>query len=554
MSPDAVIRRHLGKDVITKTMARDMLAEVQHVGWIISWTQRELCVHYTCCGKTVSNRDRETEYRGLWPAEHRREASCPFCGREIIYINCNHVRQSDREERYHTFYRKSRADRSTIVAIGCWCGVKRYGMAHTDKAWRLIKAQQLKPEMEPVTVTIFPLGGKPEQYMRAPYPLNEKIYSMGWSVLSGKWYKEPTVRGGRLAALQPSSIKHTVHTGWLGRAAIGTAWEPVIRKLRQAEVIPGWDIDLVRTLDEMSRHPQIEYMLAGGLVPIAQAAITGATGGAVNWRGKTMQTMLRLDSNELARLRRMPQKDVKMDGLWLLQQARRNGERVKLEACMELSRSAGGKGAYREAIRKHGHRYGVVRIARALARWRKRIGYTPSDLWLDYVGELIKLGEAGDEERVFPRDLNEAHAQTSARVRVQANRHLDEAIRSRAEELRSEYVFEAEGLRLEPFGGVEEIISEGSRLRICIASYCDAYAKGQTVLLKLRRVNDPDEPFHAVEFSQQGGLIQCRGYLNLTYPEDEQQVRGFWEAWNKAHKQQQVLRIGINDKRRAETV
>lgn len=552
MSPEAVIRRHLGKDIITKTMAKEMLAAVEHVGWMTSWNQKEKCVHYSCCGKTVSDRDRETDYRGLQDAEHRKKARCPFCGREIVYINCNHVRQDDRTEMFHTFYRKSRADSKTLVVIGVWCGVFRYTMAHRDKEWRLLRAQELKPEMVPVVVTILPLGGKPKQYMRVPYPLQERVYRASWIYLGREWANEPSVRPNRMAGLYPQVMQCRVHKDWLPRATAGTAWEPVIRKLQRAAVIPYWDKNLLQTLTAVARHPQIEHMLQGGLVRFAQGAIVGSNSGAVNWRGKTMGAMLRLDSNELARLKRMDPREVNVEGLWLMRKAKENGENPKMEICMQLCEGAAGRSGIREAIKRHGAQYGVMRIARAMHRWKQKLKYYPADLWLDYIRELVQLGEAGDEARIFPADLTEAHAQATERIRIQANKHLDEAVKKRAEELQKKYCFQAAGLWMEPFESTEEIIREGAVLSICIGSYCERYAKGYTTLLKLRRTDKPDEPFHAVEFGRQGILLQCRGFKNRTFPEDEQQVRDFWAAWNKAHKTQQHVHLIINEHKREE--
>lgn len=545
LTPEQTIRKHLGKDIITKTMAREMLAEVKHVGWILRQNRKGTSVYYSCCGKTASSTDREYP-TAILEASHRRYAPCPFCGKNVLHLNCNHIRQDDRHETFHTFYRKSHADNKTLVVIGAWCGVRRHAMAHVDMDWREAKARALVPEMEPATVTILPLGGKPVQYMRVPRMLREKTYSMGWSDKDENWSQTAAVRGGRLAALYTSSIRKLVHTDWISRATLGTAWAPLLRKIRQVKVIPNYDYDLIQTLSTLARHPQIEYMLQGGLMAIARAAITGVTAGCVNWRGKTMQAMLRLDSNELARLKRMEPGKVKLSGLWLRQQAGKNGEAAKMETCMELCARGHVGRAYKKAITAYGKRYGVMRIAKAFDRWFQMRMYAPADLWLDYIDELQKLREAGDLSRVFPKNLYEAHAQTSQRIRLQADKIKDEQIAQRLGELRKLYHFEAAGLVLEPFETTKEIIAEGAGLRICIGSYCDSYVNGNTVLLKLRRKEDTKTPFHAVEINKNGVLVQCRGYQNMTWPKDAQQVRDFWAAWNEKHKRKQEVHLDIN--------
>lgn len=554
-TPEEVIRRHLGQSIITKAMEKEMLGMVEHVGWMVNWTNKERRIYYSCCGNVDSDRERTIHWQNLMEAAHRTKGRCPYCGRSIEYLDCNHIRQEDRYEHFHTFYRRSRADQKTLVVIGVWCGVKRYGMRRTDKAWREIKACGIVPEMEPVTVTILTLGEAPVQYMQIRWPLSERAGYMGaYAYMSdGIWQRATNTRGGRMAGLLPSSMGHTVHNSWLIKAADGTAWAPVLRKLAEAEVIPSYDRDKIDTLAAMSRHPQIEYMLQGGLVALARAAITGNTRGAINWRGKTMKTMLGVDGNELARLKRMQPEDARPEGLCLLKAAKKNGEAAKLETCMEVVRQVRWGADLKRALRIWGGRYGYMRIVKAMARWNARRTYGAESLWMDYMEELMLLGEADDASRAFPKNLNEAHAETSSRIKIKKNEKLQARISERAADLRQRYSFEAAGIVMEPFETVEEIIREGAKQRICIGMYCESYAKGKTILLKMRRKEAPGEPFHAVEMNVQGLLVQCRGYKNMTFPEDEQQVRAFWDEWNK-HRKKQEVRLTISDKKREEVL
>ena len=172
-------------------------------------------------------------------------------------------------------------------------------------------------------------------------------------------------------------------------------------------------------------------------------------------------------------------------------------------------------------------------------------------MWTDYLGELEKLGEADDESRVFPKDLTEAHAQTSARLRYRHDRETAEKVRAAAGKLRKRYTFRACGLLLEPFETPEEIMREGTMQHICIGSYVERYAGGGTILCKLRRAAEPDKPWHAVEFTTGGAMVQCRGEHNQSAEEDLPVLERFWAAWDQARKTKTELHVLVRRKERA---
>lgn len=177
--------------------------------------------------------------------------------------------------------------------------------------------------------------------------------------------------------------------------------------------------------------------------------------------------------------------------------------------------------------------------------------YSYIGTWRDYLRELEELGEADDEARVFPRDLLAAHVETTTRIKIKADEAQQKKLDDRLPELRGKYSFRAGGLVLEPFWTVAEVIAEGAKQRICIASYAGRYANGGTVLCKLRRESAPETPWHAVEFDTKGRMMQCRGEGNTTAPEDEQAVRDFWAAWDAAHKTTTAVHLTIRARRTA---
>ena len=249
-----------------------------------------------------------------------------------------------------------------------------------------------------------------------------------------------------------------------------TRWEKPVRFVKDLRNVYH-SADRVTQLKTFCTHTAMEYMLGNGMEGIARSCLRrDGTLALVRWKKKKPTDMLGLDSNELARLRRMNPEQVNGYGLMALRFAREYSQRVKLEDAMMLCSQPVIRGLcmteIKRALRQYGERWGVMRILRYANK-----SHGTLRMWLDYMSELHELGEDGDESRVFPRDLNEAHAQTSARIRYKADEEIHRKLAERAEALAEKMRFEACGLVLEPFRTAAEIIHEGKVQSICIGSY-----------------------------------------------------------------------------------
>lgn len=59
-----------------------------------------------------------------------------------------------------------------------------------------------------------------------------------------------------------------------------------------------------------------------------------------------------------------------------------------------------------------------------------------------------------------------------------------------------------------------EIVREGSWQRICIGGYTSNHALGHTNLFFIRKKNEPDVPFYAIEMNNYKEIVQIHGYCN----------------------------------------
>lgn len=510
------IARHLGGVLLTEEEQESLRRSLQPVA-ITEGGQS----YYSCC----------RQYGPACQAGHREGGQCPVCGRTVYHLQRKWIRKNEREEQFHYFYRKSRADENTIIVMGVW-------VAEIWEDAKFIAAENVRTRIMPYSLVVLPYGGRPVRY------IGEHCYG------GTRWERREKVEGNtRTAWLSiTSGIDTWVHLDEMQEAITGTRFEKMVGWAENAGGI-YMETNRINLLAGIARHPQLEYLVARGLEGLARDVLNQTGLGAVNWRAKTADGMLPLTRDELGRIKAKGLQVQEKD-LLLLKAARQLGQRVKLEDAMAAMHPLNDWAAREMAglWKMYGRQFGVVKMARYVGK--KASGHNVS-LWADYLQELQELGEINDEGRAFPRDLHGAHAETSARIRVQASEKQQAELESRLQELRKKYTYHACGLVLEPFGTLAEVIEEGARQHICIGSYAARYAGGGTVLCKLRRESDPGTPWHAVEFTTGGHMVQCRGEWNTTAPEDEKAVRDFWAAWDAAHKTKTAVHILIRARRQA---
>lgn len=554
---EEVIRQHLGGRIITWEMRAEMLRMQIYPAWLTSWNRQERKIVFGCCGKTITDKGRLSSKgrQAMQEAKHREKGTCPYCGKMVRWLNCNSVKYNDVEEHWHTFYRVSKREPNVLIVLGVWCGVETHLMRGTEAGERENYAKRIQPEMQPCEMILLPWAGVPRRWNRKAlwkWSTWFDRYVEPWKGHS-EWEPVRTV-GMQVQGMDRWGITTTAHTKGLPVPEESSRWGKMAGWCMADSGARWLGQGGMLTLCVICRHPQLEYMTTGGLCPLAEAIIRGDHTGTIHARARNLAKMLpMLDSNERARLKRLPSAVVTVNGLRLVEMIKEAGQRAKMEDVLEAARNARGMlGEYMafEVLAEYGPICGYIRLVRYLTKQREIGTYGTAQMWLDYVRELEALGEA-EGSRLYPKNLQEAHRETGLRIKVQNEQGYIEAVRNRAEALKKRYTFEACGIRMEPFGSPEEIIREGAKLDICIGSYVKNYANGGTILLKLRKKSDPDTPWHAVEFEKTGrALVQCRGYRNKTWPEDAPLVEAFWEAWNKTKKQKQKPHLIINHQTR----
>ncbi len=158
----------------------------------------------------------------------------------------------------------------------------------------------------------------------------------------------------------------------------------------------------------------------------------------------------------------------------------------------------------------------------------------PGDFF-DYILECRKLGLDTEKSEIrYPTDLHKAHERTSALVKIEANRDMDERIRSVYERLHKACEFTDGDYCIVMPACSEDIIREGKEQSHCVGGYCERMANGEDIILFLRKVNEPDKAFYTVELRPSMNkfeLVQCRGLRNKDRSADVDEFLKRYETW-----------------------
>lgn len=479
-------------------------------------------------------------------ARHGRTGRCPICGVEVKFRSADRGYRTLEDRLFLIEYARSAIEPGALVCVGYRAFV----------SWREMDPNRLEAPLEvvPMEICVFRYGKGGQRFIREARWVCEERRGNGRDL----WAKVPTEAWKRRRKCVSGYTGQTSYMGNDGtpvvldkeafdRAVEGTRWKNILDALPWTDA--GQYHDRVTLLDRVGRYPCIEYLLKLGYAQLARMAVDNTHEGVLNLRGKTARDVLRLTADEWGWIKGS-KTVVTPELLEIIQTNRELGWGLGMQLC---ARAAENHDLYAMRMLRADHRGIPLKAAMKYAyRQHARLGD-----YLDYLGQCRMLGADLTERQVlWPSNLHETHARYTRQLRqleqerlealrraenerklqaAEKNEGLAERIRKRAEDLAGRYSFRACGLVLAPFQSATDIIREGMAQSICIGTYVERYASGGTILCTLRREEEPDKPFHAVEFSAYSGeLVQCRGAHNRTLDVDEQLIRDFWAAWDEA--------------------
>lgn len=303
--------------------------------------------------------------------------------------------------------------------------------------------------------------------------------------------------------------------------------------------------DMVRFFDLVSKYPCIEYLSKLGLRVFVKAKLYGwRTYNAINWRGKSIDKVLRLSKQDMKEVLSVAS-FVEPLALRLFQIGKKDGSNFSLEEVRKMPYLSleDLKRVLKYSSLRKAHAY-MTKQNKKDSKRKHYLGLSQVlTIWRDYLQDCVTLEfDLNSEYVIYPPNLYQAHQNTIKQVKIKADKELDMKIAKRLTSL-SKFNFEFNGLFIRPVESSQELIDEGKTLKHCVGTYADRYAKGETSLFVIREVSEPNKPFFTLEMKK-GQIVQNRGLRNCN---PTKEVQAFVDAFKsvKLSKQPKERKVAV---------
>lgn len=296
--------------------------------------------------------------------------------------------------------------------------------------------------------------------------------------------------------------------------------------------------DAFRYIELYQKHPQLEHIMKMGLWNIiAEGLRCHSFRSIFNWKGKTPKDLfgVPIGKGDMLALSALA---VDMDTFHLalylkknsrfsltdLAQKRKELERLSnFDTCKRFD-TLKGYGVCAEETLKY-----ILRQQQKKTRYQSIRGVLID--WMDYLKDCNELGLSLEDTAVLkPHDLQQAHQNIIAQLKIKADKELDKQMAKLKEE-RKRYNFAAGGFIAKVAENSTELIVEGKVLHHCVGTYADRHAKGKCTIILIRRLEEPEVPFYTMELvGPEKRIIQVRGNHNCGMTHE---VEAFVESYKK---------------------
>ena len=302
-------------------------------------------------------------------------------------------------------------------------------------------------------------------------------------------------------------------------------WETVAQSdMRYSEVTAYTGRLIISYLCLYCRHPNIEYLVKAGY----QCTLVEYARGYWTYHNNALKVDERVDlkSNDLRKMLRLNRDEFRLLSgheddwpdylIW-----RDKFPKLRPGELMEMLDAFGTNIHIAQRAVKHTG-LNPVRLARYLAE--KDIMAYDYD---DHLRQCLHLGcDLKDTAYSLPRDFCAFHRRSSAMMRYNTDKLMDEAFAEHYEQ-RRKLEFSALGLTVIQPDSCDAIIREGRIQEHCVGGYAERHAYGKLHILFLRKADAPDKPYYTMEVSTDGKIVQCRGWRNDRCRDKPAEVLGF---------------------------
>lgn len=439
--------------------------------------------------------------------KHKAVVVCPNCDTTAIIQHEWRGHDGIIDTGYFHYFEKSRIDADVVVCRGIYAQ-QNFSVKDVRKA---------KIEYQTHTFYVFKMGS-PRMFTEFYHPW----YSQPRLTLHKSVFPRFTNYSGLLRMNFEESFE-SLQAAVKGTPFQYSQWETYVSDLASR------DDNLVRYLAFYARYPSVEYVTKFGLGRFVAHKLEWQQKGPLNYRGKTLQAVLKMPLNKKDILDlRAAADDIDEDTVLVWQLAKKEDRNVTLEAIRK-------ERVLTENIRDIVKLHKYIPIEKIKEYFKKRFQsyqenysekaktYNPEYIragiffsdWFDYLAACEKLQcDMTDASTLYPKDLIRAHNNAIKQVELSKNEELDKKIRARAKVV-NKFSFQDGEFMTIPATSSAELIAEGKTLHHCVGMYVDRYANGSTNIIFIRQINALDRPFFTMEVNNKNEIVQVRGNHNM---------------------------------------
>lgn len=492
-------------DEIKNFVNETVFGEVDYIFYtrIVGGFQEAYCTH--CNNKWITN--------GL---KHNEENVCPNCEKQWKSKSSGMGRRSLSHRATFLWYEKSQVDKEVVIARGF----------HVERDFTR-DFKEVENRYIELAFYIFEPGKSTM--------LVKDYYWRGWEKRSSIF--NFNING--LATLPYFYSIENIYKAIGGTCLKYSAVEEFKRRLTKSNSWASYKLsDMLRYFELYNKYPNIEKIIKIGLGELVYIKLEGGfLGRNINWRGKDVYKMLKMNKGDL---REITGSNINVTPMFLsLYQINvKYKQRLTISEVKDLEYIVM-YANYVEVLKKILKYTTITKAYKYINKQFKNRNdkeFSSANgvltTWRDYLQDCKKLNiDLTIESNIMPKNLYNAHQNTIKQIKYNDDLEIMKKTKERMKEL-EKYKFQYEGLLIRAPKTSKEIIKEGKIQHICVGGYAKRHADGATNILFIRKVDKPNEPFYTVEVNNNNKVVQVRGKRNI---EATEEVKKFMEVF-KAEK------------------
>lgn len=283
-----------------------------------------------------------------------------------------------------------------------------------------------------------------------------------------------------------------------------------------------WDEEFIKYQDAYQliqyiklgmQYQSIELLLKAGFSQLVWDKISNTgPSGAVWWKGKTLQKILRLNMGDIRKIR---EHNPNLSTLKVYQKL--SDAEKKTTPWGAVADCAKLRTDQLDKLAKYSTPIKVMKYAQKHAENDAYGIYGFVIDWSDYVEAAKKIGlDVKKKSVLFPSDFKQAHDTATAAAAEMKNAGVSKKIKERMLGIE----FEKNGLMVLEADSVKSLNLESAQLNHCVRTYADKVAAGRCRIFFIRQIENPDKSFYTLEADPKGKFVQCRGNRNCSMTDE----------------------------------